>query len=240
MRLFRLLAVLVTAFAAVSCTTAPSPIEQSEQSEQSEEPTVATAPSANEYYVRAGEAWDDPDRALSDYSRAIELDPEFALAYFARARIYRGAGDPRAAVRDYDAAIARDPGLVQAYRERGEVRMWDLGDKDGVDDFLMAYELDPDDLRTALAYAGLIAWDDPATAALIYNRMVELYPNRSDSYLARAKFKRDRGDFAAAIQDFQTVLESGNREPWLRAELVMLQLATGDAAAAAAAESLAR
>src|SRR5262245_11361864 len=44
------------------------------------------------------------EEAVSDYSKAIELDPQFAEAYFSRAAIYYG--QPTIEKRDYAKAVA--------------------------------------------------------------------------------------------------------------------------------------
>lgn len=66
-----------------------------------------------------------------------------------------------------------DPGFIQAYLERGFMRLWDLGDEDGWEDIEAAFAIDPNDMEAALAYAGLIEWDDPENpdAALVAARL---------------------------------------------------------------------
>src|SRR5437867_1457561 len=54
------------------------------------------------YYLRGRwDAADDPDSAMRDYSRVIELEPRFDLAYLYRGPLYEARGNRVAAGRDY-------------------------------------------------------------------------------------------------------------------------------------------
>jgi len=61
----------------------------------------------------------DARGALSDCSRAIELDATEIDAYLCRARAAIALRDYRTAIADLDVVIARDPDNADAYRERG-------------------------------------------------------------------------------------------------------------------------
>jgi len=53
------------------------------------------------------------DQAISDLSFAIELDPEYADAYYIRSQIYEYTGDTARSEEDYAKAIELDSGLAQ-------------------------------------------------------------------------------------------------------------------------------
>jgi tetratricopeptide (TPR) repeat protein len=74
-------------------------------------------------YLQKGEF----DRALSDFTRAIEFDPKYALAYYNRAIVYLYRGELDAAEADLTDAIARPPARVraEAYTRRGVIRMYE-------------------------------------------------------------------------------------------------------------------
>ncbi len=204
--------------------------------------TFDPGPSAARYFVDAVNSWDNTEQALRLLSEAIEIDPAFALAYFERANRYRKLGRRDAALDDYRAAIEADPGFLQAYRARYELRVNELGDQSGIQDLERAYAIDPDHLDTALTYAGYLSWKQPEDALAIYDRLVAIYPQESGPLVNRAKFYRDRSDFDRALADFRSAVTAGDRSPWLEAEVVWMQLATGDrqGAGAAAARVLER
>ena len=59
------------------------------------------------------------DEALSDFTQAIALAPNWAAPYFNRGNIYLDRHDNSRAIADYDAAIERDADLAYAYLNRG-------------------------------------------------------------------------------------------------------------------------
>jgi TonB family protein len=62
---------------------------------------------------------DDSDRAIADYTKAIELDPEGADAYNHRGVAYLSKLDFDSAIADFDKAIQFDPLLANAHNNRG-------------------------------------------------------------------------------------------------------------------------
>ncbi len=89
------------------------------------------------------------DRSVDAYTKAIELKPDDAEAYFGRGFAYSLKKQYGLAVKDYSKAIELNPNHALAYENRGtvEYRMGLL--QAAVDDFTKAIELKPD---YALAY----------------------------------------------------------------------------------------
>jgi tetratricopeptide (TPR) repeat protein len=58
---------------------------------------------------------DEPDKALSECELAIQLDPNFALAYNYRGEIYEQLGQLENAITSYQRAIQVDPELKDAW-----------------------------------------------------------------------------------------------------------------------------
>ncbi len=61
-------------------------------------------------------AW---DKALSDCSKAIEIDPKVAQAFIKRGFVWQAKGDDEKAIADYDEAIRLDPKDAVAFVNRG-------------------------------------------------------------------------------------------------------------------------
>jgi TonB family protein len=73
-------------------------------------------------YLDRGRAYlqqDDNDRAIADFTKAIELDPEGASAYNHRGIAYSAKLDFDSAIADFDKAIQFDPLLKNAHYNRG-------------------------------------------------------------------------------------------------------------------------
>jgi tetratricopeptide (TPR) repeat protein len=60
----------------------------------------------------------EPQRAVEDLNRAIQLYPKYLVAFNNRGLVYSDLGDYEQAVRDHGAAIRLDPTLPRAYALR--------------------------------------------------------------------------------------------------------------------------
>jgi tetratricopeptide (TPR) repeat protein len=86
----------------------------------------------------------DPHGAIADMSRAIEIDPQFDLAYFHRAAI-KGVSfnDFSGALQDLDRAININSKNSPAYQSRGRLRVHFKIFKGAVEDYSEVIELTP-------------------------------------------------------------------------------------------------
>ena len=84
-----------------------------------------------------------PEKALADFNRAIELEPDRAGGYLGRANTLNTLQRYREALQDYDKTIELDPGLANAYVNRA-VAYSHLGkNKKAIADYEKGLELDP-------------------------------------------------------------------------------------------------
>ena len=58
-------------------------------------------------------------QAIADYSKAIQLNPGYAEAYYSRGCAYDGIGEYDKAIADYKKTIELDPNHASAYYNRG-------------------------------------------------------------------------------------------------------------------------
>lgn len=85
------------------------------------------------------------DRAIADYTAAIQLKPDFAEAYNNRGFAYYLQGKGEAAIADFTRAIELRPNYPKAYNSRGVVYMsHGYGAAKSVPDFDRAIALKPD------------------------------------------------------------------------------------------------
>ncbi len=103
-------------------------------------------------YFNRGNAWDDKgdsDKAIADYTKAIEINPQYASAYFNRGIAWYAKGAYDKAIADFTKVIEINPQHVKAYYGRG-LAWYDKGDYDkAIADFTKVIEIDP---NFALAY----------------------------------------------------------------------------------------
>jgi serine/threonine protein kinase/Tfp pilus assembly protein PilF len=124
---------------------------------------------AYQLYLRGRYHWsrrwkDDLDKAIDSYKKAIEIDPNFALAYAATAEAYNSMGkNPDAAPKDCiplaKAAAMRalelDPMLPQAHSALADsLAIYDWNWAESERHFKKAFDLDPNISYTHLVYSG--------------------------------------------------------------------------------------
>jgi tetratricopeptide (TPR) repeat protein len=154
----------------ISCSTSPKRVEQAGGLEDFEAAKVALNQGNNDEAIRLftnaiasgelvreqlktaykflGNAWFDKgdyDRAIAEYTKAIEIDPRFAVAYYNRGLAWGKKGDYDRAIAEYTKAIELDPEHADAYNNRG-IAWVKKGEYDkAITDWTKAIELDPTD-----------------------------------------------------------------------------------------------
>ena len=105
-------------------------------------------------YWRKGEF----DNAITDYTEAVELDPEYAEVYNYRGFAYLNNGDIDKAIADYTKAIGIDQELTEAHKDRAAAYLGNSDFDEAIKDYTKAIQLDPDDTNIynyrGLAYFG--------------------------------------------------------------------------------------
>jgi tetratricopeptide (TPR) repeat protein len=88
-------------------------------------------------------------KAVSDYNKAIEINPEFVVAYLDRGFTYSKMGEYEKAMSDYNKAIEINPRYAKAYYNRGFLYR-KMGEYDkAISDYTKAIEIDS---KYSLAY----------------------------------------------------------------------------------------
>jgi tetratricopeptide (TPR) repeat protein len=146
--------------------------------------------------------------AVADLSKAIELDPKDAKAWYNQGVVYAKQGQMDKAVTDFSRAIELGPKSVLAWYNRGNAYN-ELGQLDkAVADFSQAIDLDP-------KYAP--AWNNrgnaynelgqPAKAIADYSRAIELDPKYVLAWYNRGVAYAKLGQPGQAVADFSKVIE---------------------------------
>jgi tetratricopeptide (TPR) repeat protein len=97
-------------------------------------------------YNNRGVAYDskgEHNRAIADFTMAIELNPKHVEAYNNRGVAYEGEGDHDRAIADFTKAIALDPKYIRAYNNRGGAFNKNGHLDRAIADYTMAIALDP-------------------------------------------------------------------------------------------------
>ncbi len=131
----------------------------------------------------------DFEGAVEAYTRAIEMDPNNARAYYNRAIAFEMLGDPFNALEDYTKAIEIRPDYAEAYNNRGCLRMNERDYEEAIEDFSRAIQIKP---GYALAFdnrgRSWVELREYRQAIKDFKKVIELDPNRMEKALERIKF----------------------------------------------------
>ena len=106
------------------------------------------------WYIAIYSRMEEYDKAISDFTRALEINPKDEAAYYNRGIAYVGKGQYYQAIADYSKAIEINPKLDKAYYHRGNAYVEKAEYDRAIRDYDKAIEINP---RDAEAYNNL-AW----------------------------------------------------------------------------------
>ncbi len=135
------------------------------------------------------------DKAIADYTRALQLNPSFAVAYTNRGIAWCRKGEYDKAIADYHEALRLDPNDVDTYTNRGAA--WDHKGKydEAIADFNQALRLDPN--HADVYYNRAITWKKKGQhdkAIADYKQSIKLNPNDADFYTNLALLQATSAD----------------------------------------------
>jgi tetratricopeptide (TPR) repeat protein len=152
------------------------------------------------------------ENAISDFNKAIELDPGVTLCYFARGQIYLEKKQIDKAITDFNKTIESIPNLIDTYIFRGSAYFIGGQIDKAIVDYNKAIEMKPDyadiyNLRGNTYYKkGQIdkAIDD-------YTRAIEINPGLATAYYNRGSAYIFEGKTDIASKDYKKALELNPR-----------------------------
>ena len=156
-------------------------------------------------YVGKGEL----NKAIADFTKAIELEPDYAAAaYSNRGGAYREKGEFDDAIADFTKAIELEPDCADTFSNRGGAYRNKGEFDEAIADFTKAIDLEPD---FTLAYYGLgLAYDDKGEiekAIGNFDKAIELDPDYAEAYSDRGGAYARKGDFDIAIANYNKAIE---------------------------------
>ena len=166
-------------------------------------------------YGRRGNVYHDKgeyDRAIADYTKALEINPRDAVAYNNRGIAYRAKGDNESAIADYSKAIEMNPRDAVAYNNRGIAYRAQSDNDRAIADHAKAIAIDPE-LVSAYNNRG-IAYrikGDNDSAIADHAKAIEIDAEFFSAYYNRALAFRAKGDNDSAIEDTTTAIEINPR-----------------------------
>ena len=150
------------------------------------------------------------DEAVEEYSQAIELDPDYAPAYFYRGLVHIWLEEWKDALADMQSVVALDPEQAFAHHVSGLMHMRQEQYDEAIAAYSRAVELRPDDLSfRANRAAAYFALGDPAGALTDLDAVLLYQPDAAEVLFMRGAAHRALENRGQAISDFEKALELG-------------------------------
>ena len=148
------------------------------------------------------------DKAIADYTKAIELDPKYAEAYCDRGVSYSNLGQWEKAISDYSSAIRINPQFPDAISNRGiaycNLLQWDKA----ITDYSRAIGVNPNNKEAytnrGIALCNLDEWDK---AIADYSKAIEIDPQFANGWFNRGNAYGNLGQWDKAIADYSRAIE---------------------------------
>ncbi len=150
----------------------------------------------------------DFDRAIEEYTKAIQLNNQFLNAYLHRARSYYAKENYDGTIADYSEVLKLDPENIEAYRLRGLIYHSEKREYDrAIADYDQAIRLEPQYpmiyLNRAASYDSKKDYD---RAMANYDEAIRLNPQFADAYNNRANTYLTQGKYDLALADCNEAL----------------------------------
>jgi tetratricopeptide (TPR) repeat protein len=178
---------------------------------------------------------EDPDIALANLNRALELDGSLVEAYKERARIFIDLNEPVRAATDLTMASRLDPGDGEIFALRGLTCIRRMLYDAAIADFTRALECLPEDSR--ILYDRAVTHflkDDLQQSLADVNRLLQTKPDAGRALSLRGILNVHFGNNAQARADFDKSVSVSPHDPLVRNNRGFFLFKMGDYRSAAA------
>jgi tetratricopeptide (TPR) repeat protein len=168
----------------------------------------AVAHKLNDIGVRLGREGKE-EAALALFEEAIQLEPDYALAYYNLGNSLVKLGQPAEAMEAYDSAIECGEAdvTVMSLVDKGNIFLGWNRNQEALSAFNEAIRLDP---QSALAYNGkgnaLQELRQYQEAVSAFDEAIRLNPQDSGFHFNKGNLLYDRGQYKEAVQEYDIAL----------------------------------
>lgn len=142
------------------------------------------------------------DKAITDYTQAIEKNPECAEAYNNRGYAYDETGEYDKAIADYTQTIEKNPEYAEAYNNRGYAYAEKKEYENAISDYKISIKMKAD-FEIPYHNLGELYFElkDYENALKYLSSAIKINPERKEPYQIRAKVYRKLGETEKALED---------------------------------------
>jgi tetratricopeptide (TPR) repeat protein len=169
-------------------------------------------PHSPKAYLNRGQGYSDRgeyDKALSDYTKAIEINPRYVEAYYNRANVHGKREEFNQALSDYTKAIEINPKYAEAYYNRGNVYMKREEFDQAISDYTKAIEINPQYVEAYMNRGTVYLFKEEHERSLSdLKKAIEIYPRYAAAYLNLAMAYEKIGRPWEAIQAYKGFIKN--------------------------------
>lgn len=153
----------------------------------------------------------DFDGAIENYSKAIEINPEYAKAYIGRRSVRLRNGDFKGSSEDhahakkiYRKIIEMNPDDAEAYCNLGNLSNYQLA----MENYNKSLKINPYFAAAYLSRGERIFYNGDKVGAMAdFQKTIEIEPDNHSAYYWRGQAKASLKDFSGAIDDYSKAIE---------------------------------
>ncbi len=178
--------------------------------------SIQLNPTADAHYERGRlqEKLDKVTLAFADYTSAIKLDSNYAMAYVNRGVLMSTGNDLRLPINDFNQAIRIKPDYALAHFNLGLMHKLSGNLEKALQHMSDAILLEPKNERF-LIYRGVVYADltEYSKAILDFEQVMNIAPQSGEPYLLRSYCYFNQGDVKLAREDTKTAIRKGHLVP---------------------------
>ena len=148
------------------------------------------------------------DEALSDYNKAISLEPKFSKAYNNRGGLMRSLKKYEEAIADFNKAIELQPDYVIAFNNRGLLMNITKRYDQALSDYSKAISLKPNYAEAfsnrAIVYRNMNKYNESLRD---FGKAIELQPNYYKAYSERGLVYAAQNNYDQALRDYGKAIQ---------------------------------
>lgn len=175
--------------------------------------TLSWSQTAKEYTNKGRDLYEKGEyvESLLNLNKAIEVDPNYAAAYYLRGNIKDKFDDRHGSMKDYNLAVEKNPKFAEAFFARGNVKM-KLQDYYGaIDDYTAAIVINENYVEAyynrGKAKQFLQAYQDAINDC---TKIIQINPKSIDAYYMRGILRMEFGDMKNGCLDLSKAGELGD------------------------------
>ena len=173
--------------------------------------------------------------ALGDYSKALEINPNYADAYGNRGVLYQQQGQVELALADYNQVLEINPNNADAYNNRGALYQQQGKVELALADYNQVLEINPNNASAYNNRGALYQQQGKVELAQAdYNQVLEINPNNASAYNNRGNLYDEQGQVELAQADYNQALgiNPNNADAYYNRGLLYQQMGDNKAAIA--------